>query len=221
MMSNFIKQPEYAVRLQDIEKKFGNVTAIHSVSLGFEKGKIIGLIGCNGSGKTVLMKMICGLMRPTHGTIEVMGNLVTLNKRSESPIGAIIETPGFIPEYTGYRNLKFLAGINNRASNDDVMQAIESVGLAHDANKRVSHYSLGMRERLGIAQAIMEHPEIIILDEPMNGLDRQGVADMRTMFLKLRDEGRTIILASHNALDIDVLCDAVYGIENGYISKTR
>ena len=101
------------------------------------------------------------------------------------------------------------------------MQAIESVGLAHDANKRVSHYSLGMRQRLGIAQAIMEHPEIIILDEPMNGLDRQGVADMRTMFLKLRDEGRTIILASHNALDIDVLCDVVYGIENGYISKTR
>lgn len=219
-MNNAVKQPEYAVCLRDVEKKFGNVIAIHSVSLEFERGKIIGLIGCNGSGKTVLMKMICGLMRPTRGTIEVMGNPVTLNTRSKTAIGAIIETPGFIPEYTGYRNLKFLAGIKNRANNDDIMQAIENVGLHKEANKRVSQYSLGMRQRLGIAQAIMEHPEIIILDEPMNGLDRHGVADMRVMFRKLRDEGRTIILASHNALDIDALCDDVYGIENGYISKT-
>lgn len=220
-MNNVEKQPEYAVCLRDVEKKFGSITAIHSVSLGFEKGRIVGLIGCNGSGKTVLMKMICGLMRPTRGTIEVMGTLVTLNRRSEAPIGAIIETPGFIPEYTGYRNLKFLAEIKNRASNGDVMRALESVGLSREANKRVSQYSLGMRQRLGIAQAIMEHPEIIILDEPMNGLDRHGVAEMRTMFLKLRDEGRTIILASHNALDIDVLCDTVYAIENGYIEKAR
>lgn len=113
-MSTIAMQPEFAVSLRNVEKKFGHVTAIHSVSLGFEKGTIIGLIGCNGSGKTVLMKMICGLMRPTRGTVEVMGAPVTLNRRSKASIGAIIETPGFLPEYTGYRNLKFLAGIKRR-----------------------------------------------------------------------------------------------------------
>ena len=220
-MSTIAMQPEFAVSLRNVEKKFGHVTAIHSVSLGFEKGTIIGLIGCNGSGKTVLMKMICGLMRPTRGTVEVMGAPVTLNRRSKASIGAIIETPGFLPEYTGYRNLKFLAGIKKKASDEDIRQALETVGLSGEANKRVRKYSLGMRQRLGIAQAIMERPELIILDEPMNGLDRQGVADMRELFLKLRNEGRTILLASHNALDIDVLCDTVYGIENGHITRTR
>lgn len=220
-MSTIAMQPEFAVSLRNVEKKFGHVTAIHSVSLGFEKGTIIGLIGCNGSGKTVLMKMICGLMRPTRGTVEVMGAPVTLNRRSKASIGAIIETPGFLPEYTGYRNLKFLAGIKKKASDEDIRQALETVGLSGEANKRVRKYSLGMRQRLGIAQAIMERPELIILDEPMNGLDRQGVADMRALFLKLRNEGRTILLASHNALDIDVLCDTVYGIENGHITRTR
>lgn len=220
-MSTIAMQPEFAVSLRNVEKKFGHVTAIHSVSLGFEKGTIIGLIGCNGSGKTVLMKMICGLMRPTRGTVEVMGAPVTLNRRSKASIGAIIETPGFLPEYTEYRNLKFLAGIKKKASDEDIRHALETVGLSGEANKRVRKYSLGMRQRLGIAQAIMERPELIILDEPMNGLDRQGVADMRALFLKLRNEGRTILLASHNALDIDVLCDTVYGIENGHITRTR
>lgn len=212
---------KYAVYLQNVEKKFGDVTAIHQVTIGFEKGKITGLIGCNGSGKTVLMKMICGLMKPTNGSIEVMGDQVTLNKRSKAPVGAIIETPGFIPEFTGYKNLRFLAGLRNTASYNDIRRAIKLVGLSSDMNKRVSEYSLGMRQRLGIAQAVMENPDIIILDEPMNGLDKQGVSDMRVMFQKLRDEGRTIILASHNALDIEVLCDVVYEIENGLISKVR
>ena len=217
-MNSSYPRDHYAVYLEQVEKKFGGKTAIYPVTAGFEKGKITGLIGCNGSGKTVLMKMICGLMRPTHGTIEVMGEPISLDRRSSASIGAIIETPGFIPEFTGYKNLKFLASLTQRASERDIQRVLKAVGLEEAANKRTGQYSLGMRQRLGIAQAIMENPQIIILDEPMNGLDKKGVADMRGMFRDLRSNGRTLILASHNALDIDVLCDTVYQVENGRVT---
>lgn len=217
-MNSTYPHDNYAVYLDQVEKRFGDKTAIYPVTAGFEKGKITGLIGCNGSGKTVLMKMICGLMRPTHGTIEVMGEPISLNRRSHASIGAIIENPGFIPEFTGYKNLKFLANLTRRANEHDIWRVLKAVGLEQAANKRVGNYSLGMRQRLGIAQAIMENPQIVILDEPMNGLDKKGVSDMREMFRNLRSNGQTLILASHNALDIDVLCDTVYQVENGHVS---
>lgn len=217
-MNSSYPRDHYAVYLEQVEKKFGGKTAIYPVTAGFEKGKITGLIGCNGSGKTVLMKMICGLMRPTHGAIKVMGEPISLDRRSSASIGAIIETPGFIPEFTGYKNLKFLASLTQRASERDIQRVLKAVGLEEAANKRVGNYSLGMRQRLGIAQAIMENPQIVILDEPMNGLDKKGVSDMREMFRNLRSNGQTLILASHNALDIDVLCDTVYQVENGHVS---
>jgi ABC-2 type transport system ATP-binding protein len=208
----------YAVYLHQVEKRFGDKTAIYPVTLGLEAGKITGLIGCNGSGKTVLIKMICGLMRPTRGTIEVMGDPVSLNRRSRASIGAIIETPGIIPEFSGYKNLKFLAGLTHRADEQAIWHALRVSGLEQDAHKRAGKYSLGMRQRLGIAQAIMEDPEILLLDEPMNGLDRKGTDDMRQLFQALRAQGKTILLASHNALDIDMLCDSVYQVENGRVT---
>ncbi len=209
----------YAIELSNVEKRFRSIVAIHPVTIGFEKGKITGLIGCNGSGKTVLMKMICGLMKPTRGSIRIMGDEISLNKRSKASIGAIIETPGFIPEYSGYKNLKFLASLRKKAVEQDIQNALNIVGLSAAANKQVSKYSLGMRQRLGIAQAIMEDPDIIILDEPMNGLDKKGVEDMRRLFIDLRSRGKTIILASHNALDIEMLCDHIFEIENGRVTK--
>ena len=209
------------VVLDNVSKTFKDKTVLQKTSLTIESGRITGFIGRNGSGKTVLFKLICGLMLPTTGTVTVDGVRVGKDRDFAPDTGVLIETPSFISYESGLRNLRDLAAIRRKIATGDVREAIRLVGLDPDDRKRVGKYSLGMRQRLGIAQAIMERSSLIILDEPMNGLDRSGVEDMRTVFAKLRDEGKTILLASHAAEDIEILCDAVYELENGTVSGPK
>ena len=186
------------VEIQNLVKKFGDVTVLYNISVKFEKGKIYGLVGRNGSGKTMLMKCICGFVPVTSGKILVNGKEIGKDIDVPENCGLIIENPGFLPEYSGYKNLKFLADIQGKIKKDDIYKAIQSVGLNPESKKHVGKYSLGMRQRLGLAQAVMENPELLILDEPLNGLDKEGVEDMRKYLLNLKKDGKTIIIASHS-----------------------
>lgn len=194
---------------------------LNNISVRFERGKIHGLIGRNGSGKTMLMKCICGFVKPTSGEITVSGKRIGKDCDFPENAGIIIETPGFIPYYSGYKNLKLLADLRGKITRDDIRKAMQMVGLDPNLKRHVRKYSLGMRQRLGLAQSIMENPDILILDEPMNGLDKDGVADMRTYLLDLKEQGKTILIASHSAEDIDVLCDTVYEMDKGKLEKIR
>ena len=210
-----------AINVENVTKAFGETTVLSDINVALEKGKVHGLIGRNGSGKTMLMKCICGFVPVTSGTITIDG--MRLKKDIDFPnnIGVIIETPGFLPAYNAYRNLKFLADIQGKIGREEIREAIRKVGLDPDSKKHVGKYSLGMRQRLGLAQAIMENPDILILDEPMNGLDKEGVADMRNYLLDLKSSGKTIIIASHSAEDIDVLCDTVHEMDKGVLTTVR
>ena len=174
-----------------------------------------GIIGRNDSGKTMLIKAVCGLVQPDSGKITVSGKVVGQDVDFPENIGVIIESPGFLPSESGYRNLAYLASLRGKIGKPEIRNAIISVGLNPDDKKHVGKYSLGMRQRLGIAQAMMENPDILILDEPMNGLDKNGVEDIRKLLLRFRDEGKTILLVSHSTEDIGILCDEVYEMDNG------
>lgn len=205
------------IEVRSANKAFKETQALKNVTLSFEKGKIHGIIGRNGSGKTVLFKCICGLMRLDSGTITVDGKQVGKDIEIPGGLGIIIEAPGFLPNYSGFKNLKFLANINRKIGNHDIKAFIKKVGLDPEEKKHVGKYSLGMRQRLGIAQAIMEDPDILIFDEPMNGLDNEGVKDIRKLFLELKENGKTLLIASHNAEDIHVLCDTVHEMDKGQL----
>lgn len=204
------------IEVKNVSKNFRETRALDNISLDFERGKIHGIIGRNGSGKTVLMKCICGFMTPTSGEVLVNGEKVRPSKAQEN-IGLIIETPGFIGGKSGLRNLQYLLRLRGKSDRSTVENAMRAVGLDPANKKPVRKYSLGMRQRLGIAQAIMENPELLILDEPMNGLDNQGVEDMRGLFAELRERGKTILLASHSNEDIRALCDTVCELDHGRV----
>ncbi len=210
-----------AISINNLTKRFKEVTVLDNISVNFEKGKVHGLIGRNGSGKTMLMKCICGIVPYKIGEIRVNDKIIGKDVDIPANVGVIIETPGFLPNYSGFNNLKFLAKIKNKIGKDEIKAAIKSVGLNPDDKKHVGKYSLGMRQRLGLAQAIMEDPDILILDEPMNGLDKDGVKDMRQYLLDLKEQGKTILIASHSAEDIDVLCDTVWEMDKGHLEKIR
>ena len=203
------------IQVNDIVLRFKKDILLDHVSYQCEQGKIHGIVGRNGSGKTLLMKCICGFIRPNEGHIYVRDKEIGKDIDFTPDTGIIIETPGFIPYYSGYRNLKVLAAINNRISRKDIENAMYQVGLDPTMKKRVATYSLGMRQRLGIAQAIMEDPSLIILDEPFNGLDKHGLEEMREYFLSLKKKGKTILLTSHNTEDIEYLCDTVVEMDHG------
>lgn len=206
------------IEIKNVKKNFGKTMIIDGISATFSDGKIVGIIGRNGCGKTVLFKMICGLMLPTSGTIVVNDEIVGKDVDFPSSIGVIIESPQFTGNLDAKDTLMELAVIKNKIGREEVEQTLKKVGLNPDEKKKVSKYSLGMRQRLGIAQAIMENPKVLILDEPMNGLDKNGVEDMRKLFSQLKEEGKTILLASHNREDIEVLCDEVYEMEEGKLT---
>lgn len=208
---------DYIVQVQEAVKEFKDTKALDSVTVDFERGKIHGVIGRNGSGKTVLFKCICGFMELSSGKILVNNQPVKPSKSQN--IGIIIEDPGFIGSMSGYKNLKLLASINRKLSKDEIFEVLHKVGLDPRSKKHVSKYSLGMRHRLGIAQAIMEKPPLLLLDEPMNGLDKEGVIEIRTLLRNLRDEGTTIILSSHYVEDIDALCDTVCEMDHGRLAR--
>lgn len=212
---------DIAVHVQHLTRRFGAETVLKDVSLTLPTGMIHGMIGRNGSGKTVLMKCICGFLTPTAGTVQVFGHMIGRDCDFAPDTGMLIESPGFLPHETGLNNLLWLAKLGSGASRARVKSLIQLVGLDPALRKPVSQYSLGMRQRLGIAQALLDDPALLILDEPMNGLDKEGVAAMRALLLSLKTQGKTILLASHFAQDIDELCDTVYEMDQGVLTPLR
>lgn len=207
------------IELIHVTKKFGQELVLKEVNLTLEQGRVYGIVGNNGSGKTVLMKCICGFLIPTTGLIRVFGSSIGQDVDFPESLGVIIETPGFLTNLTGRKNLEILAGMRRKIGPAEVLQVLEKVGLDPALKKPVANYSLGMRQRLGIAQAIMEDPKLLILDEPFNGLDKHGVGEIRKLLLELKEEGKTILLASHNEEDIRILCDEVYEMDGGVLRK--
>ena len=207
------------IELIHVTKKFGQELVLKEVNLTLEQGRVYGIVGNNGSGKTVLMKCICGFLIPTTGLIQVFGSSIGQDVDFPESLGVIIETPGFLTNLTGRKNLEILAGMRRKIGPAEIQQVLEKVGLDPALKKPVANYSLGMRQRLGIAQAIMEDPKLLILDEPFNGLDKHGVGEIRKLLLELKEEGKTILLASHNEEDIRILCDEVYEMDGGVLQK--
>ncbi len=203
--------------VEHVYKSFGKEKVLEDVNLTIEKGKIFGVVGNNGSGKTVLMKCICGFLQADSGKITVNGKVIGKDCDFPESLGMIIETPGFLPNISGYKNLKILAGLKAAIGKKEILDSLERVGLDPHMKKHVAKYSLGMRQRLGIAQAIMEDPDVLILDEPFNGLDKTGVKHMRELLKELKNQGKSILLASHNAQDIEELCDDVHEMEDKWI----
>lgn len=197
------------IQVTGVYKSFGKEQVLKDVSFSIPPGSIYGVVGNNGSGKTVLMKCICGFMKCDRGKILVDGKHVGKEVDFPDRLGVIIETPGFITNLSGYKNLKILASLKGRITKKEIRETMRRVGLDPDMKKPVAKYSLGMRQRLGIAQAIMEEPEVLVLDEPFNGLDRYGVVEIRELLKELKAGGKSILLASHNAQDIKELCDNV------------
>ena len=214
-------EKEAMISIENLNKQFKNQLVLNNINVKFSNGHIYGIIGRNGSGKTVLLKCICGFLKPTTGVISVNQKIVGKDIDFPENLGFIIETPGFLLNYSGYKNLKYLASIRKKIDGNEIKESMSLVGLDSADKKHVGKYSLGMRQRLGIAQAIMEKPDILVLDEPMNALDKNGVEEMRRLFLKMKSEGKLILLTSHNREDIEILCDEVYEMEEGILNKLK
>lgn len=207
------------IQLTNISKTFGKQTVLQPLTMGFEEGMIHGIIGRNGSGKTVFMKMILGILQPTTGTVIVGDKRIGKDVDFPESAGAIIETIEFIPYMSAYQNLADIAAMRGNLSKTQIKEVLEMVGLGNVGRKHVSKFSMGMRQRLAIAQAVMESPKLLILDEPMNGMDEKGVEEMRRLILARKAAGTTIILSSHNIEDIRILCDQVYRIDAGVVMR--
>lgn len=207
------------IQLTNISKTFGKQTVLQPLTMGFEEGMIHGIIGRNGSGKTVLMKMILGILQPTTGTVIVGDKRIGKDVDFPESAGAIIETIEFIPYMSAYQNLADIAAMRGNLSKTQIKEVLEMVGLGNVGRKHVSKFSMGMRQRLAIAQAVMESPKLLILDEPMNGMDEKGVEEMRRLILARKAAGTMIILSSHNIEDIRILCDQVYRIDAGVVMR--
>lgn len=190
------------IEVQNVTLQIKGKTILSDANLTMEEGRIYGLVGNNGSGKTMLMKCICGFVLPTKGAVLSNGKKIGKDMDYLQDAGVIIETPGFISYYSGLKNLKLLAGLNGKKDTAHLSRVMELCGLDPGLRLPVRKYSLGMRQRLGIAQAIMEDQKYLILDEPMNGLDKQGVEDVRKLLLQLKEQGKLILIASHNKADI-------------------
>ncbi len=201
-------------------KRFGKHQVLKNVNLKCSSGKIYGIVGYNGSGKTVLFKCICGFLRLDEGTISINGQQKK-NGEMLTNAGIIIEGPAYVKGRSAYQNLEYLYTIHNKKDPQYLYSILEKVGLDANSKKSVGTFSMGMKQRLAIAQAIMEKPEFLILDEPMNGLDKRGVDEMRKLFLELKAEGKTMLFASHNREDIEILCDEVYEMDEGQLCRIR
>ncbi|MBS5621084.1 ABC transporter ATP-binding protein [Eubacterium sp.] len=212
---------QVTIKVDNAVKKFDKYIVLDHVNITCNKGEICGIVGRNGSGKTVLFKSICGFVKLNEGTITVNGKVMGKDMKVLKKAGIIIEEPGFLRNKSGMKNLEYLYMINNKRDKKYLRSVMENVGLDPYSRKKVGKYSLGMRQRLAIAQATMEDQDIIILDEPMNGLDNHGVQEVREYLLQLKKQGKTILIASHNREDIDVLCDKVYEMDNGRVISEK
>lgn len=212
---------EDLIRLDNLTKSFGEELVLKGITHNFEKGKIHGIMGFNGSGKTVMFKCICGFLKPDSGSVIVDGKRIGKDVDFPDSIGVIIENPGFLLGLSGFENLKRLAALKGLISNDDIKAAIQRVGLDPMSKKKVGQYSLGMRERLGIAQAIMEDPDLLILDEPFNGLDKKGAAEVCELLKELKERKKTILIAAHNMQEIEWLCDSICEMDAGVLTVVK
>ncbi|MTV80166.1 ATP-binding cassette domain-containing protein [Streptococcus pneumoniae] len=203
------------ITLKNIQLELKKTCVFQYLNFSCKQGEIIGITGANGSGKSVLFKLIAGLYSPSYGEVLINGENIVPERKIPANLGALIEEPGFINYYSGFKNLQYLASIRGVVGNQEINDTLKIVGLYEQKDQKVKTYSLGMRKKLGIAQAIMENPSILLLDEPMNALDKSSVENMRTLFRKLSSEkGTTILIASHSEEDIRILCDKVYAIED-------
>ncbi|HGJ7802171.1 TPA: ABC transporter ATP-binding protein [Streptococcus pneumoniae] len=203
------------ITLKNIQLELKKTCVFQNLNFSCKQGEIIGITGANGSGKSVLFKLIAGLYSPSYGEVLINGENIVPERKIPANLGALIEEPGFINYYSGSKNLQYLASIRGVVGNQEINDTLKIVGLYEQKDQKVKTYSLGMRKKLGIAQAIMENPSILLLDEPMNALDKSSVENMRTLFRKLSSEkGTTILIASHSEEDIRILCDKVYAIED-------
>lgn len=199
------------LKLENVVKKFGNQNIINDITYSFEEGKVYLIRGKNGVGKTVLLKTICGLMKPSSGRINYFND----HNHNNLKYGVIIETPQFWKDKTGYETLKFLASIRKIIGDEEINNALSLVGLLDDKNKNVKKYSLGMKQRLAIAQAIMENPNILLFDEPTNSLDDDGVEMFKKIILKEKELGKIIIIVSHNIEEIQDISDCILFLKDG------
>ena len=205
--------------IDKLTKSFKGKTVLEDVNMRLQEGRIYGIVGDNGSGKTVLLKLICGFMKPDSGTVTVNGKVIGKDADFPENTGIIIEAPGFLPNYSGMKNLEYLASIRGKIGKEQIESAMKTVGLDPSSKLRVGKYSLGMKQRLGIAQAIMENQQLLILDEPMNALDKDAVEEMRKLFLSFKASGKTMLIVSHNEGDISTLCDEVYEFDGARIKR--
>lgn len=205
------------IEITDLSKQIKGVTILDHMNLHLEQGRVYGLRGKNGSGKTMLMRAICGLILPSEGTININGEILGKDISFPRSIGALIENPSFISNYTGFKNLKIIASIQNKINDEQIEKAIETVGLDPHDKRKYRKYSLGMKQRLGIACAIMEDPDIVVLDEPINALDEKGVTLIRDILHRLRESGTLVIVACHDKEELEYLADEIYTIEDGKI----
>ena len=205
--------------IDKLTKSFKGKTVLEDVNMRLQEGRIYGVVGDNGSGKTVLLKLICGFMKPDSGTVTVNDKVIGKDADFPENTGIIIEAPGFLPNYSGMKNLEYLASIRGKIGKEQIESAMKTVGLDPSSKLRVGKYSLGMKQRLGIAQAIMEDQQLLILDEPMNALDKDAVKEMRKLFLSFKASGKTMLVVSHNEGDISTLCDEVYEFDGARIKR--
>lgn len=208
------------LEVTNLSKNIGQNEILKNINLNLEKGTIYGFFGRNGSGKTMLFRALCGLIKPTSGTITINNKVLHRDISFPESIGVIIESPGFWDHYTGFENLKVLSSIKNIIGDEDIRKSLKRVGLDPDDRRIYKKYSLGMKQRLAIAQAIMERPDIIILDEPTNSLDENGVQLVREILIEEKNRGALILIASHNKDDIDILSDVKYKVDDGSVIQS-
>lgn len=207
------------IEIKNVTKKFKDIAVLESVSMTLCEGKIYGFVGHNGSGKSILLKIICAFYEPTSG--EVLFDGINVIKENSYPpdTRALIEKPNFLSELTGKENLLLLAQVQNKIGEKEVDEILDVVGLQKVANKKYYQYSLGMKQKLGIAQVLMENPKIMIFDEPFNGLDDESAKKIRNILLQEKEKGKIIVLATHIKEDVDILCDEIYKFNDGVVIK--
>ncbi|SDS05661.1 ABC-2 type transport system ATP-binding protein [Paenibacillaceae bacterium GAS479] len=207
------------IKVAGVSKAYNGITVLSHIQLEVAKGSTIGIVGANGSGKSILFKIICGFTAPDQGHVFVRNKHLGKDVDFPEDIGIFINSPGYIGIYSGFKNLKFLADIKRKIGRTEIVKAMQLVGLNPDLKTKVADYSLGMKQKLGIAQAIMEGQDILVLDEPFNALDYQTYNDMKEIILRLKQENKTILLTSHNYEDLETLCDRLYLIQDGHLEQ--